>query len=489
MHQPSVSLAFDGSDALEAPVRSNRRAAGARRPTLAVQFLLANLVVLLLSMLVLGSWVGQQIEAGVLDHAAATEAFFVDSVISPSLQGLAANPELDAADIARLDWLLDATLRGRRVVTVKVWSPDGHILYSRSRPLIGRQYPVDEDLGDALRGEVNANISDLQDEENELERQQYSRLMQVYAPIRASSDGHIIGVTEFYSPPDELFADITAARARSWLVVGLVTAAAYLLLAGIVKRGSDTIIRQEGLLRRQFAELSVLHERIRQAAARTTALNEQALRRISADLHDGPGQTLALALLRLDGLRTPPECLVCGPTSADHDVVVAAVRDALAEVRTITASLRTPELERLSVAEVAERTITTHQRRTGAHVALWTETLPARVPLAIKIAVLRTLQEALSNATRHGGAGVEMAVRLHGLGETLHLTVTDHGCGFVVEHADQSGGMGLVVMRERAELLGGAFEIRSQPGQGTVIQAYWPLTQHEEAWLSPSVSS
>lgn len=488
MHQPHATLAVDVPDAIDAPSRS-MRPTEPRRPSLALQFLLANLVVLLLSMLVIGAWVGAQIEAGVLDHAAATEAAFVDSVISPSLQSLASVGSLDDAEIAHLDWLLDATLRGRRVVTVKVWSTDGHILYSRNRELIGRQYPIDDDLSDALRGEVNANISDLQDPENEFERRDFARLMQVYAPIRHSSDGHIIGVTEFYQPPDELDADITAARARSWIIVGLVTAAAYLLLAGIVKRGSDTIIRQEAQLRQQFVELSTLHERVRQAAARTTTLHEQALRRISADLHDGPGQTLALALLRLDRLRTPPDCAVCGPMAVDHDVVCGALRDALSDVRSISASMRTPELEQMTVAEVAERAVTNHERRSGAQVELSTEALPEHAPLAIKIAVLRTLQESLSNATRHGGPGAPIAVNLCTRGDRLHLTVVDRGQGFSLADAERGGGMGLVVMRERAELLGGTFEIQSQPGQGTVVHTCWPLTQHEEAWLSPSASS
>jgi hypothetical protein len=192
----------------------------------------------------------------------------VDSVVSPSLQVLATRSELTDDEIAHMDWLLDATLRGQRVVEVKVWSTDGFIRYSHNRALIGRQYPIDDDLSAALRGNVNASLSDLRDEENEYERQLYSRLLSVYAPIRASGDGRIIGVSEFYQPPDELDADIAAARARTWLVVGVVTIAAYLLLAGIVKRGSDTIIRQAVLLRRQFGELSLLHERVRQAAAR-----------------------------------------------------------------------------------------------------------------------------------------------------------------------------------------------------------------------------
>ena len=84
-----------------------------------------------------------------------------------------------------------------------------------------------------------------------------------------------------------------------------------------------------------------LQERVRLAAGRTTALNEQALRRISADLHDGPGQALALALLRLDSLESPADA-----RSTDFATVHGAVRDALNEVRSISAGLRLPELGR-----------------------------------------------------------------------------------------------------------------------------------------------
>jgi len=480
--QSPASLTIEApTTSIEAPARPGLSLAR-RRPTLAVQFLIANLIVLLAGMAVIGSWVGAQIEAGVLDHAASTSAFFVDSVISPRLQVLAAKTQLDDADISQIDWLMDATLHGRRVVEVKIWSTDGTVLYSRRNPpLIGRHFGVDDDLGQALRGEVNANISDLQDEENEYERQDFSRLLQVYAPIHHDIDGRIIGVTEFYQPTEELDTDINAARARSWLVVGMVTAAAYLLLAGIVKRGSDTIIRQGGLLRRQFGELSTLHERVRQAAVRTTTLNEQALRRLSADLHDGPGQTLALALLRLDNLRNPPN----GDLTSDFNIVHGAVRDALAELRTISAQLRTPELKPLSIVEIAERVVDAHRRRTGAHVELHAVELPTQAPLAIKIAVLRTLQEALSNATRHARAQLPIDVEVRAAGDSLHVTVVDHGDGFDVHLAQYSDGLGLVGMRERAQLLGGTFEIHSRPGDGTLVHTSWPLAVQEELWSSP----
>jgi signal transduction histidine kinase len=218
-----------------------------------------------------------------------------------------------------------------------------------------------------------------------------------------------------------------------------------------------------------------LHERVRQAADRTTTLNEQALRRISADLHDGPGQALALALLRLDALQGPcADQDGYGRTRADFHTVHTAVRDALSEVRAISAGLRLPELGPLSVAQVASRAIDDHQRRSGVRVEQQLEHLPEQAPLSIKIALLRTLQEALSNATRHGG-GVEIRVDLRADADALQLTVTDHGPGFVVDEAERSGRLGLKGMRERAELLGGTFEVRSAPAAGTAVLACWPL--------------
>jgi signal transduction histidine kinase len=154
--------------------------------------------------------------------------------------------------------------------------------------------------------------------------------------------------------------------------------------------------------------------------------------------------------------------------------VHTAVRDALNEVRAIAAGLRLPELGPLSVAQVASRAIEDHQRRSGAPVERHLEQLPEQAPLSIKIALLRTLHEALSNATRHGG-GVDVRVDLRSDADVLQLTVTDHGPGFDVDGAKRSGGLGLAGMRERAELLGGTFEVRAAPGDGTAVMACWPL--------------
>ena len=302
----------------------------------------------------------------------------------------------------------------------------------------------------------------------------------MYAPVRQDSDGRVIAVDEFYLLPDALEQDIREAQLRSWAVVGGIGLLTYLLLAGIVKRGSDTIRRQQRELQRRLDQNLQLHERVRQAARRTTALNEQSLRRISADLHDGPGQALALALLRLDALQTPcalhefRDDRVCIRTRADFATIHSAVRDALTDVRAISAGLRLPELERLTLAEVASRAIDDHERRALMHVERQLDGLPEQAPLAIKIALLRTLQEALSNATRHG-RGADVRVQLTCSGDKLQLCVSDSGPGFDPRSVEGSGRLGLAGMRERAELLGGGFEVHSEIGHGTSVRVYWPL--------------
>jgi signal transduction histidine kinase len=102
--------------------------------------------------------------------------------------------------------------------------------------------------------------------------------------------------------------------------------------------------------------------------------------------------------------------------------------------------------------------------------------LPQRAPLAVKIALVRTLQEALSNATRHAG-GASVSVIAWGQAGRLYLEVADAGPGFEAAPGPDpaSGHLGVAGMRERAELLGGTFTIRSAPGAGTTVRACWPL--------------
>jgi|CXWL01.1.fsa_nt_gi signal transduction histidine kinase len=460
------------------------------RLNLARQFLLLSFLILLSGMLIIGTWVGQQIEIGVVNRTAAVTALYVDSFIAPHLQELTRTDRLDTAHLEALGSLLAGTPLGQRIVAFKVWGPDGRILYSTNPALIGREFPMSAELALAFSGEVHTEISSLSEPENEFEREQWPRLIETYAPVRVEGASNIVAVSEFYQTTDDLEREVWAAQLRSWLVVITATLAMYLLLAGLVGRASRTILVQQSDLRDKVTQLTELltqneqlHDRVRRAAARTTALNERFLRRVSADLHDGPGQDMGLALLRIEAVADV--CSTCAvavakgrTVSDDFRTVQSALKSALADLRAISAGLRLPEIKRLSPTETAERAVRDYERKTGRAVTLTMNDVPGDAPLPVKITLYRLLQESLANGLRHAG-GVGQWVTLATNEGELTVEVADSGKGFDPQALAADGHLGLAGMRERVEILGGTFAVASVPGEGTVIRAQLPLTVPE----------
>jgi signal transduction histidine kinase len=216
-------------------------------------------------------------------------------------------------------------------------------------------------------------------------------------------------------------------------------------------------------LRQSLQQNEHLRQRLMRAATRSTTLNERVLRRLSADLHDGPAQDLGFALLKLDGDETSSEL---------HDQlepIQRSISRALSEIRAIASGMCLPELESLSLEETLRRVIGQHQRRTQTNVQVTLE-VTQQVPLPVKITLYRLVQESLTNAFKHGG-GKGQAVRLRSADDHLHLEIQDEGPGFdlqtMLEHNER---LGLAGMRERVEGLGGDFQVDTAPGKGTRIQ-------------------
>jgi signal transduction histidine kinase len=392
-------------------------------------------IILLCGMASIGWWISSQIEGSVLNRAAFTTALYVDSFVSQPLQGLATDTSLTPAAVAEIERLLTGTALGHEVIAFKVWGPGGRVVYSPDSVLLNQVFPVGEELQTAWEGRVAADVSNLESVENIRERPQADRLLEIYSPVRAHGSGQVIAVVEFYQRVDELESLIGAARLRSWLIVLAVTLAMYLLLGGYVHSSSATITRQKSALRAQVARLedllaqnAELNERVRRAAARSTAYNERVLRRISADLHDGPAQYLGLAILRLDRVTAACEQLPSpGQAISDIEHIHSSLNQAMQEVRSISAGLGLPQLDQLTISEVVERAVRVHERRTGTKVQLHSADLPAHPwGLATKMTVYRVVQEGLSNAFRHA-KGVGQRVELRVVAGCLHLVVADKG--------------------------------------------------------------
>lgn len=455
------------------------------RYSLARKFMLVSFLILLLGMLIIGVFVSAQIKNGVINQTSAITALYVDSFISPILQELPNQKSLDEEQISALNRLLVESLLSEQIVAYKIWSPDGIIVYSPEVDMIGRAIPNDEVRLVAYSGAVISGITNLDKPEHEYERQFWDQLIETYAPIRADNNGEVIAISEFYQLPDNLNNQILSAQLQIWLMVGIATFIMYLLLTGMFGQASNTILHQQAELSGQVTQLTELlaqnqklHRRVKRAASRTTSLNEQFLHRISSDLHDGPIQDLALAILRVEsaadayGESSPKNSR--GEIAQDFDIIQTALTNSLREIRTISSGLRIPDLVDLAPSQVALRVVKEYQRKTNQQVETDVEDSPPAAPVPVKITLFRVLQEALFNGFRHAG-GKGQSVKIWEQDQMLSLEVQDSGDGFDPSTVSEGSHLGLEGMRERVEVLGGLFYIDSTNGNGTRILASLPL--------------
>ena len=98
------------------------------------------------------------------------------------------------------------------------------------------------------------------------------------------------------------------------------------------------------------------------------------------------------------------------------------------------------------------------------------------LPEPYATAVFRIVQESLANVAKHAAAS-QVKVSLRKVPDGVMLTVQDNGCGFLTLAPRKPQSLGLIGLRERAQLLGGSIAINSEPGQGTCVEVYIPLAQ------------
>jgi signal transduction histidine kinase len=417
--------------------------------------------VLVAGMLAIGIWVTEQIEDGVTRNSAAATALYVDSVIAPLLPEIRGEQALPDVTRRALDEVLAQGALGERLSSFKIWQQGGRIAYASEASLIGQTFEPTENLEAAWAGRVAAEFDSLDDAENELERRSERPLLEIYSPIREPWSGEVVAVVEFYEAAEALQQDLFDARLRSWLVVAAVTVGMLGLLFGIVRRGSRMIERQRAELQAQVSELSRLltanddlRRRVQRASGRAAALNERFLRKVSADLHDGPAQLLALASLRLGNAGQ-------GKSEAGETAAIRRCLDeAMREIRDICRGLTLPHLERMDLPELIRSAVAAHEERTGSTVALSLSGAPPQLSQSEKICVYRFVQEGLANAFRHAG-GKAQAVSAGAHEDALSVVVSDEGGGFAAGDRAREG-LGLAGLRERIESLGGAFSIESK---------------------------
>ena len=229
--------------------------------------------------------------------------------------------------------------------------------------------------------------------------------------------------------------------------------------------------------RRIFEQLESLSRQRRVLAARLITVQEEVLRSVSRELHDEFGQILTAVgamLARAERKGIPAD----SPLRTELSEVREITHNTLEKMRSLSQMLHPAVIDDYGLAKGIEWYAEVFQRQTGLTARVITHGTPIRITGQPAIHCFRIVQEALNNAAKHAdtkSAEVEMIFD----SASLAVSVRDFGQGIVPARHSNKRGLGLIAMRERAELLGGTLDISSTPGTGTVVTLVMPLRQDD----------
>ena len=222
---------------------------------------------------------------------------------------------------------------------------------------------------------------------------------------------------------------------------------------------------------RLFDEVSTSRKRLKALSNQLVEVQEAERLHLARELHDEIGQVLTGLQLTLESGKRRS----ASGAKASIDEAQVIVGGLVERVRELSLDLRPAMLDDLGLVPALVWYFDRYTSQTNVRVKFSRDGLEGRLDPEVETAAFRVVQEALTNVARHSGVD-EVAVRLLPDRGKLLLEIADNGTGFDPEAAQADArSMGLVGMRERTELLGGRFVVKSAPGDGAKLTAELPL--------------
>lgn len=224
-------------------------------------------------------------------------------------------------------------------------------------------------------------------------------------------------------------------------------------------------------VRERTAELERANEQLRSVPCRLIAVQEEERKRLAGELHDSIGQTLAALKLNVEfALGNPAQ------TPRILDRFVPILQRSIDETRSIYTGLRPRVLEDMGLIIALQSFCREFMGLYPKHhIELDMNIKEDDIPEPLKIVFFRIAQEALNNVARHSKAEwVDVSLSKNEAG--IELMIADDGIGMDLDYILQTktaNSLGLIGMRERADLVGGDFFLDSSPGEGTTVRVQW----------------
>jgi two-component system NarL family sensor kinase len=444
-----------------------------RRPSVVARALVQHAAISLVALIAVGALAAiicvQVVQDQALHRAEANGESIAVDVVAPMV-----NPGVEEGDtdsLVALHRQVQFRMATDTIQRIKVWSPDGMILYCDDPRQIGLHFPLDEDDLDALNsGGVDSDISDLDKSENVFDRGfGFGESLEVYVGAQDTVGKPIL--VETYFTANSLHADEASLIRRIVPVV----LAAVLVLGLLLVPLAFTLARRVSRYERERQSM------IRLAVEASSAER----RRVAGELHDGVIQDLAGVGYALSSLDT--QLLTLGRSNGDPEpappvkgmlttlhTAQRLVHDDLLALRELTGLQYAADSPAVD-PEAALRVVADHVGAEGTPVDMVVGPLP-ELPPAHRSALIRIGREAMRNAAKHA-PGSHVMLTLGVSGGNAVLAVADDGPGFDPHNAvgPVEGHIGLALLADAAEGAGGRLDVRSRPGHGTTIKATIPL--------------
>jgi signal transduction histidine kinase len=364
-----------------------------------------------------------------------------------------------ARAVQAVDDVVVGRVLSKSIVRVKIWSPEGQVLYSDEQAEIGGRYALDAGQHRLLQhGGAEVEVTDLNRPENALDRQE-GRLLEAYTRIRTPSGTPLL--FEIY----QRFGSVTAEARR------LLGALAPPILGAI----GLILLVQVPLLWSLMRRLQLSHEQREGLLANAVSSSRRERRRVASYLHDGPVQDLA-------GLAFSLAPVADGAETRGEDRDAAVVRNAIdrlrgtvRDLRALLVDLHPPTLATAGL-DAALRDLVSPLSARGTKVELRVDG-DERLGADTQALVYRVAQEAVRNVIAYADASA-VSVEVDVVDSTARLLVADDGRGFGPETRERrraEGHLGLSLVEELAEQAGGSLTVDSREGGGTRVRLEVPL--------------
>ena len=208
------------------------------------------------------------------------------------------------------------------------------------------------------------------------------------------------------------------------------------------------------------------------------AAQERELGKIARELHDDICQRLAMLSLKIE---KAANAWATGQRQIGEQLnqIWQQCCVLTGDVQALSHELHPSILDNLGLVAATRSFCRELSEQSGAVIEFTNEAIPDSLPREVSLALFRLIQEALHNSVKYSGDGF-FQVHMEGHASGIQLEIRDQGLGFEVAKVKNKGGLGLISMRERIQLLHGTIHIDSKPNRGTHIHVWVPLSTNTE---------